>query len=76
MSAPVSTRSVRSLEGDTLDLVVWRELGARRGVLERVAELNPQLRRLPLKLPTGTEVFLPTEAPTEDAPAKIRRFWS
>lgn len=78
----MSVRTIRTVEGDTLDLVIWRELGEVDGRLEEVLLLNTHLRQLPVVLPVGTEVHLPV-APARggarrvmDAAPKILRFWS
>lgn len=55
-------------QGDTLDALCWRELGATAGVVEDVLELNPGLAALGAILPHGTAVLLPdrsaVKAPT------------
>lgn len=50
---------VYSLQGDTVDSLCWRELGATRGVVEDVHDLNRGLAALGPILPTGTAVTLP-----------------
>jgi phage tail protein X len=51
--------SIRALQGDTVDAICWRELGATRGVVEQVFELNRGLAAYGPILPTGTLVVLP-----------------
>lgn len=64
---------VRARQGDTLDLICHRHLGATARVTEQVLELNPRLAELGPELPIGTIVTLP-EAP--DAPVKTRiKLW-
>jgi phage tail protein X len=46
-------------QGDTLDALCWRELGATQGVVEAVYELNRGLAGLGAILPHGTAVVLP-----------------
>jgi len=50
---------VRARQGDTVDSLCWRELGATRGVVEAVLELNRGLADLGPILPEGTPVTLP-----------------
>ncbi|MBT0961656.1 tail protein X [Aromatoleum toluclasticum] len=64
---------VRARQGDTLDLLCHRHLGATAGVTEQALALNPGLPALGAELPMGTAVQLP-EAP--DAPVKTRtKLW-
>jgi len=53
------SRTVRSRQGDTLDLICHRVLGQTAGVTEQVLELNPGLADLGPVLPHGTPVTLP-----------------
>ncbi len=57
---------VRSQQGDTLDALVFRYLGASSGYVEQALTLNPSLAALGAVLPAGTMVTLPdaVEAPT------------
>jgi phage tail protein X len=57
---------VRSQQGDTLDAIVFRYLGAGPGHLERTLAANPALAGHGAVLPTGTVVAL---APAEHVPA-------
>lgn len=45
--------------GDTLDLVVWRQLGAGSPTVEQVLAANPGLADLGPVLPEGTTVSFP-----------------
>lgn len=54
------SRTVRSLQGDTLDAIVWREYDAPFAALPAVLEANAALAGLPPVLPTGTLVRLPS----------------
>ncbi|EGD58399.1 phage-related tail protein [Novosphingobium nitrogenifigens DSM 19370] len=55
-----STFITTTLEGDTLDLVCWRELGTTAGgVVEKAYTLNPGLADLGPTLPGGIDVVLP-----------------
>ena len=60
--------AVRSVQGDTLDALCWRELGATAGVVEAVYELNRDLADLGPILPTGTLVQLPERSATTATP--------
>lgn len=57
---------VRSQQGDTLDALVFRYLGASSGYVEQALALNPALAALGPVLPAGTMVTLPAavEAPS------------
>lgn len=59
---------VRSQQGDTLDALVYRYLGASAGYVEQALALNPALAALGAVLPAGTIVTLPTavQSPTTD----------
>ena len=50
---------VRSQQGDTLDALVFRYLGASSGYVEQALALNPALAALGAVLPPGTVVALP-----------------
>ena len=60
--------AVRSLQGDTVDALCWRELGATTGVVEAVYELNRDLADLGFVLPTGTVVQLPERSSATATP--------
>lgn len=60
---------VRSQQGDTLDALVFRYLGASSGYVEQALTLNPSLAALGAVLPAGTVVTLPDAM---DAPASAR----
>jgi phage tail protein X len=59
---------VRSIQGDTVDALCWRELGATTAVVEAVLELNRDLADLGPILPTGTLVQLPDRAASTATP--------
>lgn len=61
---------VRARQGDTVDQICWRYLGATSGVVEQVLQLNPDIAKLGPVLPMGTVVTLPKR--TETQPKKIR----
>lgn len=50
---------VRSQQGDTLDALVFRYLGASSGYVEQALALNPALAAMGAVLPAGTIVTLP-----------------
>ena len=50
---------VQAIEGDTVDLVCWRELGRTGRVVEDVLLANPGLADRGPVLPNGTVVVLP-----------------
>ena len=66
--------TVRSTQGDTLDLIVWRHYGNQPGVLEHVLEANTHLRHQDAALVPGTLVTLPKFTP-QPAPTQVR-LWS
>lgn len=68
--------SVRSHQGDTVDALCWRELGATAGVVEAVYELNRGLADLGPILPTGTLVQLPDRSPATQTPViPLQQLW-
>jgi phage tail protein X len=67
---------VRSQQGDTLDALCWREMGATTGVVETVLELNRDLADLGTFLPTGTLVQLPERSPATETPViSLTQLW-
>ncbi|CAA0129023.1 Uncharacterised protein [Starkeya nomas] len=50
---------VTSLQGDPVDLVVWRERGTVDGLVEAVLDTNRGLAARGVVLPIGTTVTLP-----------------
>ncbi|QPC44531.1 tail protein X [Kaustia mangrovi] len=61
----------RSREGDTIDLIAWREMGTTTAV-EEILELNPALARLDPVLPIGTPVELPEIVPSPPVRQTVR----
>lgn len=55
---------VRSVQGDTIDLICYRYYGRTAGVTEQVIEANPQLVNIGAVLPNGTEIELPEQTAT------------
>lgn len=62
-------------EGDTIDLICWRELGRTRAVTEQVLALNPGLAALGPHLPAGTVVILPELAEAAPAVLETVKLW-
>jgi phage tail protein X len=54
--------TVKSLAGDTVDLVLWRHRGATDGLTEQTLELNPGLAGRGPVLPAGLAIILPAAA--------------
>ena len=65
---------LRSVQGDTLDAVVFRHYGRTAGLVEDVLNANPKLADLGPVLPTGTLINLPP-APTQTATAAMVNLW-
>lgn len=57
---------VRSVQGDTIDLICYRYYGRTAGVTEQVIEANPQLVDIGPVLPNGTEIELPEQTATPE----------
>lgn len=55
--------TLRTIQGDTVDDIVWRHYGRTAGLVERVLDANPGLAEHGPVLPTGTLVDLPDAAP-------------
>ncbi len=66
---------VRARQGDTVDAICWRELGATRGVVEVVLELNRGLANLGPILPEGTPVTLPPRQSVAPAVVPLINLW-
>lgn len=66
---------VRAIEGDTLDLICWRELGRTAGVVEAALEANPGLADLGPILTMGTPVILPDGAIAAPETRDIVQLW-
>lgn len=67
--------TIRSIEGDTLDLICWRELGRTAGVVEAALEANPGLADLGPVLPMGTPVELPELAIVQVETRDVVQLW-
>lgn len=55
-------RTVISVDGDMLDLMVWQATGRTAGTLEMVLDANPHLAKLPPVLAAGVAVSIPDAA--------------
>ena len=53
------SKSIKSIQNDTIDSICWRYYGRSKGVVEQVLSANPQLDELGVILPIGTDVLLP-----------------
>lgn len=62
---------VRAIQGDTVDAICWRYLGATAGVVEQVLQLNPKLSELGPLLPMGTVVTLPKRAKSQPKKERV-----
>ena len=65
---------VRSLQGDTVDVLCWRHLGVTSGAVEQTYAKNPGLASLGPVLPSGTLVELP-EANTQSVKQTTVQLW-
>ena len=60
----------RTREGDTADLIAWREMGGEAGAAA-LLDANPILADLPPVLPYGIDLVLPS-APSQPQQAPLR----
>lgn len=65
---------VRSMQGDTVDLICWRYFGRTAGVVEQVLDLNRGLAGLGPVLPIGTLITLPQQ-PAQAGTKRIVQLW-
>lgn len=65
---------VTSIDGDMLDLMIWRAIGRTSGALETVLEANPRAASLPQILPAGVVITIPPEA-EQLPPPKSFKLW-
>ena len=54
-------RKIRTVEGDTADIICLREFGYTQAVTEQLLEANPGLADHGPTLPPGIEVVLPAQ---------------
>ncbi len=63
----------RTVEGRTVDMIVWKHYGNTPGSLEAVLEANPGLAAYGPVLPSGILIELPSITPPK--PAEKVRLW-
>jgi phage tail protein X len=68
---------VTAVQGDTVDLIVWRRYGRTAGITEAVYAANRGLAEIGPTLPAGHQVLLPPldEVPGSTDPPLVR-LWS
>jgi phage tail protein X len=66
---------VSALQGDTLDLICWRELGTTVDVVEQAYDLNPSLADAGPILAEGTIVTLPDVLPASTLTRETINLW-
>ncbi len=66
---------VTAHQGDTLDLLCWRHLGATSGVVEQAYELNRDLADVGPVLAEGTRVTLPDALPAAAIVRETVNLW-
>jgi len=66
---------VAALQGDTLDLICWRELGTTVDVVEQAYDLNPSLADAGPILAEGTIVTLPGVLPASTLTRETINLW-
>lgn len=65
---------VKTLQGDTVDLLCWRHYGRTDGTVEAVLEANAGLADMGLVLPMGTVVYLPAIDAVESTAPLVQLF--
>ncbi|CAN0621057.1 Phage tail protein [Burkholderia multivorans] len=65
---------IRSMQGDTVDLLCWRHYGRTDGTVEAVLEANANLADRGLVLPLGTIVEMPDVATVESTAPLLQLF--
>ena len=66
--------NVRSMQGDTVDLMCWRYYGRTDGTVEAVLEANAGLADLGTVLPLGTVVEMPDLTTVESTAPLLQLF--
>ncbi|MBH9536935.1 tail protein X [Novosphingopyxis sp. YJ-S2-01] len=66
---------VQAQQGDTLDLICWRELGRTGAVTEQAYALNRELAAAGPLLAEGTIVELPDTLPAEAPTIELVQLW-
>lgn len=62
-------------QNDTIDLLVWRNLGSTASYVEQTLELNPGIAQFGPVLPHGTPVTLPDPLPTTAQTQDTVQLW-
>lgn len=65
---------IRSMQGDTIDLMCWRYYGRTDGTVEAVLEANANLADRGLVLPLGTIVDMPDVATVDRTAPLLQLF--
>jgi phage tail protein X len=71
----MATFAAFALQGETLDALVWRVLGAGSGVVEQALELNRDLAALGPVLPEGMPVTLPLILTAQVQEREMVKLW-
>ncbi|MBJ9370556.1 tail protein X [Acinetobacter sp. TGL-Y2] len=67
-------KKIKSVQGDTLDLICWRYYGRTAGTFEAVLTVNPHLSEQDPILELGTEIILP-EITLQEQVTKTINLW-
>lgn len=67
--------TLHARQGDTLDALLWRDLGLRADALADVLGANPGLAALGPVLPTGTAVTVPDTAARAAPVRPLLQLW-
>lgn len=70
----MTTFTASAHQGETVDALVWRVLGAGSGTVEQVLELNRDIAALGPVLPEGQTVILPV-TPSSPPTREIVQLW-
>ncbi|MGN6421965.1 MAG: tail protein X [Asticcacaulis sp.] len=76
MAGTAQTLTAYARQGDTLDLLVWRELGATEGLVEQALELNRGLADAGAILTEGQVVILPLVLTAPTPTTELVQLWS
>jgi phage tail protein X len=76
MATTAQTLTAYAQQGDTLDLLVWRELGATEGLVEQALELNRGLADVGAILTEGQAVILPLVLTAPTPTTELVQLWS
>lgn len=75
-SSTATTITVTTLQGDTMDLLCWRELGTTSGgVVEQAYVLNQNLADQGVILPARTDVILPAVSTAQPGTLETVSLW-